>query len=93
MSRCSFCRGDGLYFAAHGNPDGYVVLACTCPAGARWRVKHQLKAFAARLDPPPLKIGRLEEFFTPHELQALTTVTREHTVKNGREQVYEVSKL
>jgi hypothetical protein len=87
MSRCRFCRSDGLYFAEHGDPDGYVVLACTCPAGARWRTKQQLKAYVAKLDPPPLWFGRLEEFFTAKELEKVSTVTRTHPVTNGREQI------
>lgn len=87
MSRCDLCHRDGLYFVAHERPDGYVVLACNCPRGARWRMKHQLRAFAARLEPEPLWIGRLEEFFTEAELQKLTTVTKDHAVKDGKEQV------
>jgi len=87
MSRCRVCHQDGLYFVEHSDPDGYVVLACTCSAGARWRTKQQLKAFAARLEPTPLWFGRLEEFFTPKELEQLKPQEREHAVVDGREVV------
>lgn len=85
MSRCSVCHQDGLYFAQHADPDGYVVLACNCSRGDRWRVKHQLRAFAATLDPAPIWVGRIEEFFTEAELRELVTVTREHQRKDGKE--------
>lgn len=87
MSRCKYCHQDGLYFAEHGDPDGYVVLACNCPAGARWRTPQQLQAFASRLQPAPLWLGRLEDFFTAAELAKLRTVTRDHVMVDGKEQV------
>ncbi len=85
MSRCSVCHQDGLYFAEHADPDGYVVLACQCKHGGRWRTKMQLRAFAATLDPAPLWVGRIEEFFTEAELKALKPVEREHQIADGKE--------
>jgi len=87
MSRCSVCHEDGLYFVAHSDPDGYVVLACTCVRGKAWRLPSQLKALAATLDPAPLWFGRLEEFFTPAEMAALQPRARAHAIVHGREQV------
>jgi hypothetical protein len=87
MSRCKVCHHDGLYFVEHADPDGYVVLACNCPRGGMWETPQQLKAFAARLEPPPLWYGRLEEFFTAQEIQALKTVEREHAIHDGKEHV------
>ena len=87
MSRCDICHQDGLYFVEHSDPDGYVVLACNCVVGARWRTKHQLRALTARMDPKPVWIGRLEEFFTAAEIKTLKPIEREHAVVNGREQV------
>jgi len=87
MSRCEICHQDGLYFAEHVDPDGYVVLACQCQLGGRWRVKHQLRAFASRLEPQPIWVGRIEEFFTEAELKTLKPVEREHQIKGSREQV------
>lgn len=85
MSRCEICHQDGLYFVQHDDPDGYVVLACTCPRGQRWRTPQQLKAFAARLEPRPLWYGRLEEFFTEAQVKGLKPIAREHTCKDGKE--------
>ena len=85
MSRCEICHRDGLLFVEHADPDGYVVLACKCPLGARWETKHQLRAFCARLNPPPLWFGRIDDFFTPAELKATTAVEREHQVVDGIE--------
>lgn len=87
MSRCSVCHHDGLYFAHHADPDGYVVLACTCPRGERWRTPQQLKAFAAHLEPAPLWYGRLEEFFTAQEIATLRPVAHEHAIRDGKEYV------
>ena len=87
ISHCEICHEDGLYFVAHADPDGYVVLACMCPLGQRWRVKWQLRAFASRLVPAPIWCGRLEEFFSATEIASLRAHPRTHTVQGGREQV------
>lgn len=87
MSLCRVCHQDGLYFVQHEDPDGYVVLACQCPLGQRWRVKHQLRAYAARLEPAPLWVGRLEEFFTAAEIAKLRPVEREHQRVEGKERI------
>lgn len=74
---CKWCRGDGLIFVYDrfddGIASGYHLAACSCPKGQWWRTKHQLKAKAATLDPKPLSIGRLEEYFSAAELKTLTT--------------------
>ena len=87
MSRCDICHADGLYFAQHADPDGYVVLACQCNRGGRWRVKHQLRAFAAKLEPKPIWFGRLEEFFTADEIAKLQPREREHRIDGQIEHV------
>ena len=78
MSRCDLCHRDGLLFVRGTDVEGYVVLACQCPLGSRWRVKYQLRAFAAQLTPAPLWFGRLEEWFTPAEVQTLQPVEGWH---------------
>ena len=85
MSRCRLCHRDGLLFIRCLDLAGYVVAVCTCPLGARWRVKWQLRAFAARLDPAPLAIGRLEEWFTDAELATFQPKETEHAIRDGRE--------
>jgi len=88
MNRCEICRQTGLYFVGLDEPgDPYVVLACRCPAGQRYRTKWQLRATTAHMDPAPVWVGRLEEFFTAAELKQLRPVERTHAVVNGREQV------
>lgn len=60
-------------FIRYREADGYDLAACQCDRGQWWRTKHQLRAKAATLRPPPTSIGRLEEFFGEHELRALET--------------------
>lgn len=78
MSRCNWCRGDGLVFIRDvfddGLAPGYCVASCTCGHGQKYRVKWQLRAWASQQNPKPEHIGRLEEFFTQAELNTLTTV-------------------
>lgn len=73
MSRCRHCRNDGLVFIRYRESPGYDLAACVCERGQWWRTKHQLRAKAAMLQPPPTTIGRLEEFFTEAELRVLVT--------------------
>lgn len=74
MSRwCSWCRGDGLVFIRYRESPGYDVAVCLCPKGEWWKKKWQLKAWVALQDPKPVQVGRLEEFYTPQELNVLTT--------------------
>lgn len=74
MSRCKWCRGDGLVFLRYRESPGYDVAACQCAKGEWWRQKWQLRAWASVQQPKPDQIGRLEEFFTEDELRTLTTV-------------------
>jgi hypothetical protein len=87
MSRCEICHRDGLLFVKGLDLDGYVVLACTCPLGAQWRVPWQLRAYVNRLEPAPLWYGRLEEFFSAKEIATLQPKEKINPVRDGREQV------
>lgn len=58
--------------------EGYVLCVCNCPLGEWWKKKWQLKAFVATLNPAPLAVGRLEEFFTPAEVAKLEIVEGWH---------------
>lgn len=87
MSGCRFCHRDGLVFIRCLDIDGYVVAACLCPLGSRWQVKWQLRAFAAKLEPAPLDIGRLDQWFSDAELQTFKMTERAHAVTDGREYV------
>lgn len=51
----------------------YDVAACTCPHGQQWRVPWQLKAWAKRQLPPPVRVLRLEEIYTAKALTELQT--------------------
>lgn len=73
MSRCNYCRNDGLVFIRYQESPGYDLAACLCDKGQWYRQKYQLKAKAATLQPKPQQIGRLEEFYTEAELRVLVT--------------------
>lgn len=68
MSRCNYCRGDGLVFLRYTESPGYDLASCVCQAGKWYRTKWTLRAFAAQQDPKPVEIGRLEEWFNPEDL-------------------------
>jgi len=51
----------------------YDAAACRCGKGQMWRTKDQLKAWAARQDPKPVRIGRIEDFYTEQALSELVT--------------------
>lgn len=84
MSLCRLCRGDGLVFIRYTADSGYGLAACTCEKGQWWRTKHQLRAKAASLSPPPVEFGRLEEFYTEAELRVLTTKYEHYDVEKRR---------
>lgn len=73
MSRCNYCRQDGLVFLRYTEAEGYGVAACLCGRGKWWRQKWQLRAWADQQRVKPVEIGRLEEFFTAEELNVLKT--------------------
>lgn len=87
MSRCNWCRGDGLVFIRYQESPGYDVASCTCPKGLAYRVKWQLRAWASRQIEKPEQIGRLEEFFTQQELNTLTTVVDDAPGVNRKVQI------
>ena len=70
MSRCKRCRNLGLIRIQYQQEDGYDVAACVCQWGQWYRTKGMLRAWADQQTPPPVHIGRLEEFFTEAELKA-----------------------
>ena len=87
MSRCDLCQRDGVVFVRGLDVDGYIVCACTCASGQRYRVKHQLRALVGRLEPAPLWFGRIEEFFDATELATFRTWPSMHPLDAGRELV------
>lgn len=88
MNPCNYCYRDGLLFIRDlDSGNDYLVLACTCALGQKWRVKWQLRAFVANLLPPPVAFGRLEDYFTPEELATFQPWTRRHMRDEGGREV------
>lgn len=73
MSRCKHCGGVGIVLVCYHESQDYDAAACRCKAGQFYRTPWQLKAWAAMQTPPPLRIGRLEEFYTEKALADLET--------------------
>lgn len=68
MNPCSTCNNHGLVKVLYHQAEGYDVAACSCKAGQWWRQKGLLRAWADQQDPPPVQIGRLEEFGTERKI-------------------------
>jgi len=73
MSRCNTCGDVGIVLICYHKSQDYDAAACRCPAGRFFRTRWQLKAWAAQQTPPPVRIGRLEEFYTERALAVLET--------------------
>lgn len=64
MNPCKHCGGKGIVLICYVESNDYDAAACLCEQGKWWRTKYQLKAWAAQQTPPPVRVGRLEDFYT-----------------------------
>ena len=71
---CGICGNKGIVLICYNETQDYDAAACTCRKGQYWRMPKQLKAWAASQKPQPVRIGRLEEFYTEAAIAKLSTV-------------------
>ncbi len=71
--RCALCGGAGIILVCYVESNTYDAAACRCKAGMAYRSQWQLKAWAAQQTPPPVRIGRLEDFYTDKAIAEMVT--------------------
>lgn len=69
MNACDYCDGQGIVLIGCLSTREYSAAACVCDSGQWYRQKWQLRAWAALQVPPPVQIGRLEDFYNANELR------------------------
>lgn len=68
---CKFCGGVGIMLICYEESNDYDAVACTCKKGQYWRLPGQLATWAALQTPKPIRVGRLEEFYTDEAMNAM----------------------
>ena len=70
---CPLCDNRGVILICYREDRTYDAAACLCKKGSWWRLKDQLKAWAAQQNPKPSRIGGIEDFYTPDAIEELRT--------------------
>ncbi len=73
MNLCKFCGGKGIVLICYVESNDYDAAACQCNHGKLWRVKNQLNVWGRLQTPPPVRVGRLEDFYTDKAISELQT--------------------